>query len=111
MAQDYMNRFVGTPEKLVHFAEEGHLPKRVLLNLVTSDKRPAYLEACTAIERAYTKACTATNDPCLASGCAVEDGICLQPLLRAGVEYQQSCAAEWIKLFADSRNRIETWRN
>jgi hypothetical protein len=109
----YLDRYLGTPEKLVQFAAEGHLPKLVLMNLVVPEKRQAYVDACAAIEQAYTDACAANNEPCLEGGCALdaaEGEICLQPLLHAGLDYQKSCAAEWIKLFADAHNRIDTWR-
>ena len=107
----YVDRYVGTPDRLMEFAEAGHLPKGVLVNLLDMDSRQAYLEACAVIEKTYTEDCTATNDPCLESGCAVEGEICLQPLLRAGIEYHRACAAEWIKLFADPRRRIDAWKN
>ena len=110
-ARIYIDQHVGTPERLMTFAAEGHLPKQVLLNLVTPAKRQAYLDACAVIEKQYTDDCAAKNDPCLESGCAVEGEVCLQPLLRAGIEYHKACAAEWIKVFANPRNRIEVWRN
>lgn len=113
-AHAYVDGYVGTPEKLVRFAVEGHLPKGVLMNLVTTDKRKAFLDACAVIEKRYTDDCAAKNDPCLESGCSiagVEGETCLQPLLRAGVEYPKACAAEWIKVFGDARNRIDAWKN
>lgn len=112
-AQDYINRRLGSPERLMAFAEEGHLPKQVLVNLLSIDNRRPYLESCARIERNYTEACAAQNDPCLESGCSVEneDETCLQPLLNAGVEYQQACAAEWIRLFRTPANRIDAWKN
>ncbi|MBI3265364.1 MAG: hypothetical protein HYZ58_19720 [Acidobacteria bacterium] len=106
-----LDRYVGTPERLMKFAEAGHLPKRVLASLLAPERRQAYLEACTAIEKAYTEACTAKNDPCLESGCASEGEICLQPLLREEVDYHRACAAEWIKLFANRGGRIDAWKN
>ena len=110
--EDVSNR-VGSPERLMAFAEQGQLPKLMLVDLLSLDQRQPYLEACAQIERRYTEACTAKNDPCLESGCSVEgeDEICLQPLLNAGIEYQQACAAEWIKLFRVPRNRIDAWKN
>jgi hypothetical protein len=81
------------------------------MTLVTPDKRKAYLDACGVIEKAYTDECAAKNNPCLESGCAVEGEICLQPLLSVGIDYRKACAAEWIKLFASPRNRIDVWRN
>lgn len=111
--QEDVSQRVGSPDRLMTLAEQGHLPKLMLVNLLSLDQRQPYLEACAQIERRYTEACTAKNDPCLESGCSVEgkDEICLQPLLNAGVEYQQACAAEWIKLFRASMNRIDAWKN
>jgi hypothetical protein len=111
VARAYIDGSVGTPEKLMQFAAEGHLPKNALMDLIVPDKRKAYADACAVIERTYTEACAATNEPCLEAGCAIDDEICLQPLLRAGVEYRKQCGAEWIKLFADARNRIDVWRS
>jgi hypothetical protein len=102
---------VRTSEELMTCAEQGRLPKSLLVSLLDVKHRQAYLDACAAIEKKYTEDCTATNDPCLESGCAVEDGICLQPLLRAGIEYHKACATEWIKWFADPRNRIDAWKH
>jgi len=107
---DYIDRCVGTPEKLMTFAEEGRLPKRVLMNLLVIDRRAAYLEVCAAIEARYTHDCAATNDPCLESGCALDGEVCLQPLVRAEIDYRKACAAEWITVFANPRNRVEAWR-
>lgn len=112
-AQDYVNQRLGSPERLMRFAEEGHLTKHVLANFLSAENRSPYLETCARIERTYTEACTAKNDPCLESGCSVEgeDEICLQPLLNAGLEYHQACAAEWIKLFRTATNRIDAWKS
>jgi hypothetical protein len=107
----YLDQYVGTPDRLIDFAKAGHLPKGALVNLLDTDNRQAYLDACAVIEKKYTEDCTATSDSCLESGCAVEGEICLQPLLRAGIEYHRACAAEWIKLFADPRNRVDAWKN
>ena len=102
---------VETPADLMAFAEEGRLPKQVLASLLTRESRQQYLDACAAIERRYTEACTANNDPCLEGGCAAEGEICLQPLLRAEVDYQKACTAEWMKLFENPANRIDAWKN
>jgi hypothetical protein len=111
--QEYLNQRLGSPERLMAFAEEGYLPKHVLVDLLSIENRRPYLETCAGIERKYTQACTAKNDPCLESGCSVEgeEEICLQPLLNAGVEYHQACAAEWMKLFRTPTNRIDAWKN
>ena len=90
---------VGTLEELMKNAEQGRLPKSVLVNLLDIQHRQAYLDACARIEKKYTE------------DCAVEGEVCLQPLLRAGIEYHRACAAEWIKLFADPRNRIDAWKH
>lgn len=108
-ARSYVERRLGTPERLIAFAEEGHLSKQTLANLLTQTSRPAYIAACAAIEKRYTEACTAKNDPCLEEGCAVEGECCLQPLLNAGVEYYKACAAEWVGMFREPKNRIAAW--
>jgi hypothetical protein len=111
-AQSYFNQHLGTPERLMAFAEQGHLPKRALANLLSAEYRLPYLEACARIERRYTEACTASHDPCLESGCSVEgeDETCLQPLLNAGVEYYRDCASEWIKAFRTPAHRVDAWK-
>jgi len=106
----YFARHLGSPEQLMARAQEGGLPKDVLATLLPMTDRRAYLDACAAVERQYTAACGA-NDPCLESGCSMDqDEGCLQPLLRGGVEYQRACAAEWVKWFASPRHRIDAWQ-
>ena len=111
--QEDVGRHVGSPDRLMKFAKEGGLSKHALVNLLSIEQRQPYLEDCAQIERRYTEACIARNDPCLESGCSVEgeDEVCLQPLLNAGSEYHEACAAEWIKRFRVPANRIEAWRN
>jgi hypothetical protein len=108
--QANVDRSMGSAEQLMRVAQRGVLPKYALMSLLDLEYRQAFLDACAVIERKYTEDCTA-NDPCLESGCALEGEICLQPLMRAGVEYQKACAAEWIKLFVEPRKRIETWKH
>ena len=110
-ARAYAVAQVGTPERLMAFAGAGHLPKQALVNLLRVDQRDGYLKACAGLERRYTEACRAENDPCLASGCAAEGEICLQPLLGADVDYARDCAAEWVRLFRNPSNRIDVWKN
>jgi hypothetical protein len=93
-----MNHTIGISEDVLRDAAEGRLPKHVLVALLDSERRRAFLTACAAIEKRYTDDCTATNDPCLESGCAVEGEICLQPLLRSEAEYQRACGAEWLEI-------------
>jgi hypothetical protein len=111
--QEYVDNQVGSAERLMTFAGEGYLSKRVLAELLSIEQRQRYLDACAHIERRYTEACTARNDPCLESGCSVEgeDEICLQPILNAGPEYQHACGAEWLKRFRMPVNRIDAWKN
>jgi hypothetical protein len=103
--------FVGTPDRLITFAGEGHLPKRTLAQLLVFGRRRSYLEACAALEHQYTDGCAPANGPCLESGCAAEGEVCLQPLVRAGVEYQKACATEWARWFAIPGNRIDAWKS
>jgi len=112
-ARAYLDRQVGTPERLMTFAANGQLSKGALASLLTIESRPRFLQNCARIERAYTDACRARRQPCLASGCSVEgeDETCLQPLLEAGVEYRKQCAAEWITAFRAPANRVVIWRN
>jgi hypothetical protein len=105
-----MQTIIDTPETLIHYAIEGHLSKPALTSLLTPPSRPAFLAACTEIEKGYTAACAATGNPCLASGCSCEGEVCLEPLLRAGSEYQKHCGAEWAKLFVDGRHRDAGWK-
>lgn len=113
-AHEYLDERVGTPEKLMQFAEEGHLSKDVLVHLLDPESRPAFLDACLVLEKRYTEECAARNDPCLESGCSIDQStgeICLQPLMRAGREYQKACAAEWVKIFRNPGNRIAPWKS
>jgi hypothetical protein len=113
-AQEYLNQRFGTPDRLMEFAEDGRLSKGVLVNLLDVESRRSYLGACAAIEKKYTEECAAKNDPCLESGCSIDQAageICLEPLLNAGIDYHKACGAEWIKLFRKPRNRIDAWKH
>ena len=96
-------------QDLITLARQGRLSKQVLVKFLAFDKRKAYLDTCAAIEKHYTEACTAKNDPCLAGGCAAEGEICLQPLEEAGIEYYKACGEAFADLFADPLNRAEAW--
>jgi len=85
-------------DEMILLAVEGRLSKLALADLLTADKRQAFLDRCAAIEKHYTDECAANNDPCLESGCALEGEVCLQPLLRAECEYKKACGAVWIEL-------------
>lgn len=100
---------VDLADRLMVSALDGQLSKHQLASYLTADAREGFLNACAAIERQYTEACTTKRDPCLESGCAVEDaeGICLQPILRAGDQFHKDCAAEWVKWFRDPANRAD----
>jgi hypothetical protein len=112
-AQAFLNQRVGTAERLMQFAGEGHLSKDVLVRLLDVESRRSYLAACAAIERQYTEEC-GCKDPCLGAGCSIDRAAgetCLQPLLRAGADYQKACAAEWIGSFRSPQNRIDVWKH
>jgi hypothetical protein len=110
-AQAYCDQQVGSPEQLMVFAAEGRLPKGILARLLGTDDARAYLDACSVIEKQYTADCGATGDPCLESGCALEGEACLEPVLRAGPDYQRACAAAWTFVFTDPRHRTQAWMN
>ena len=97
-------------DRLMKSAEAGQLDKHELAELLASHSRPAFLEACEAIEKRIRADCAATGDPCLSDGCAIEsDETCLQAVLKTGPDYQKACGAVWIELFRDPRNRNESW--
>lgn len=98
-----------TPEGVITFALGGRLSKHALASLLTAAARKPFSEACAKIELNYTKDC-ALNDTCLEAGCSADGERCLQPLLRAGTDYEKACATEWTKLFADDANRDSSWR-
>lgn len=102
---------IGTPEQLIVLARQGRLHKQVLVQFLAADKRRAYLDGCAAIEKHFTDECAAAGDPCLEGGCALEGEICLQPILRVGIDYFKACGEAWVNVFADARNRTEAWRN
>lgn len=105
-----LNPQVVTPDRLMKLAGDGRLSKHAMLTLLSPDQRPQYLAACADIEKGYTEACTAKHDPCLASGCALEGEVCLNPVLAAGTEYQKACGEAWIALFRDPDHRADPWR-
>jgi hypothetical protein len=98
-----------TPDDLIRFALGGRLSKHALASLLTAAARKPFAEACARIELNYTKDC-AVNDTCLEAGCSAEGERCLQPLLRAGTEYEKACGTEWATLFADDANRDQSWK-
>jgi len=104
-----MSATIDFADRLMLSAPEGRLSKHQLASYLAPEPREAFLSACEIIERRYTDACTQRRDPCLASGCSVEDaeGICLQPILRAGDEFHKACGIEWIRWFRDPKNRAE----
>ena len=108
-AHAYWDQQVGSPEKLMTFAGEGRLTKQILASLLGGDDVRTYLDACTVIEKQYTADCALSDDRCLDSGCAVEGEICLEPLLKAGREYQRACGAAWRIVFEDPRHRTQAW--
>lgn len=102
---------VVTPDDVITYAIEGRLSKHALAGLLTPEARRRFADACGAIEGRCTNECRDMNDPCLESGCSADGERCLQPLLRAGVDYYKACGAEWATLFADIANRDASWKS
>jgi hypothetical protein len=94
-----------TADQLMALAAEGRLTKQELTDLLAIDRRHAFLDACAEIEKGYTEECGAKNDTCLEAGCSAKGEICLQPLLHAGSSYHKACAAAWMPIFKDPKNR------
>jgi hypothetical protein len=103
----FLNERLRSPERLEKLARDGYLSKEAMARLLVPGARKSFLELCAAIELRYTEACTASGDPCLESGCSLEGERCLEPLRRAGVDYNQACAVPWLALFADPHNRVD----
>lgn len=99
-----------TPDDVIAYALEGRLSKHALAGLLTPGARRRFAAACSVVEQRYTNECRDMNDPCLESGCSADGERCLQPLVRAGVDYHKACGEEWAKLFADSANRDGSWK-
>jgi hypothetical protein len=106
-----LDRSFETPEELIAFAREGAVPKAILAEQLSPESRRPFLAACARIEKKYTEACTAKNDPCLESGCSLEGEICLDPLNRAGAEYLRACANEWLAYFQQPDKRADEWKH
>ena len=102
--------YLGSPDRLMKVAAEGHLSNFVLASLLESDSRQQFLNACAALERRFTAECPSHGETCLADGCAMDGEVCLQALLKAGSAFQQACAAEWVRLFTVEGNRVAAWK-
>jgi hypothetical protein len=93
-----------TPDQVMAMAIEGRLTKAELANLLAIEQRRPFLAACALVEKQYTEDC-GHNEPCLESGCSAQGEACLQPLLHAGSAYHKACAAVWLPIFREPRNR------
>lgn len=93
-----------SPAQLMHFAEQGVLAKAEMAQLLPTEPRGAFLEACALIEKEITRACAADGDACLESGCALEGESCLNALLKAGPEYNKACGRLWLPLYRSSKH-------
>jgi len=98
------------PQQVIAYALQGRLRKATLASLLTARARHTFHDACSTIEMRYTEACRASGNPCLEAGCSAEGERCLEPILRAGAEYDSACGAAWAPLFADAANRDSGWR-
>lgn len=103
--------YLGSPDRLMAFAGQGHLSKFTLASLLESDSRRHFLEACAAIEKRFTDECTAKGEYCLTDGCSMDGEVCLEALLKAGSAFQKACAEEWLRLFKIVDNRIDAWKH
>jgi len=99
------NVMTATPDRVMARARAGGMTKVELAALLTPNARKTFLNFCTSIERRYTSACTATKDPCLDGGCALEGEVCLQPLERAKADYDRACGQAFVELYLDPLNR------
>ena len=99
------NVLTATADRVIELARAGQVPKIELAALLNPNARKTFLNFCTSIERRYTESCTATGDPCLEGGCALEGEVCLQPLERAHPEYDRACGNAFVELFLDPANR------
>jgi len=111
IARNHFDNLVGTPEKLMSFAQLGRLSKLELADLLSPEKKQAYLHVCAGVERALTETCTAKGEPCLENGCAVEGEICLNALLESGEIYTVAYVSAWTYLFINPENRVSVWKN
>jgi hypothetical protein len=94
-----------SPDRVIELAGAGRIAKGELAELRNAHARAAFVNACAAIERSYTEACTAQHDPCLEGGCALEGEICLAPLERSHPEYERACGAAFVELYLNPSNR------
>jgi hypothetical protein len=106
-----VNTYLGSPDRLMTFAEQGHLSKFMLASLLEPDSRHQFLESVAALEKRFTDECGAKSDPCLEDGCAMDGEVCLEAVLKAGSPFQLACAAEWIRMFKVEDNRIKAWKS
>ncbi len=97
-----------TAERLMAQAAEGRLTKDEMAAFLAIERRRPFLDACADVERQFTEDCTLPNGPCLESGCAAKGEVCLQPLLHAGSAYYKACAAAWLPIFREPKNRADT---
>lgn len=111
IVDQHFESLVGTPEKLMEFAKEKKLPKRILAKLLEFNARRFYSQACGALEKSLTEACKKNNDPCLEGGCAMSEGeSCLNACLAADQFYHETCVDIWIEMFKNPDNRIDVWK-
>jgi len=99
-----MGTHTHTPDELMNLAGEGRFTKDELAGFLAIESRRPFLDACGHIERTFTENC-AQHEPCMEAGCSAAGEICLQPLLHAGSAYYKACAAAWLPVFREPKNR------
>jgi len=95
-----------SPSQLIQFAERGMLDKMEMADLLPDESRARFLAACSDVEHAFTQACAAHGDFCLASGCAMDEEVCLNALLNANPSYNKACGEVWLPLFKSSQHAV-----
>ena len=80
--------------------------KLELAERLDPDTRKVFLARCAEIEKELTTACGHSGDTCLEGGCSLEgdEDPCLQPVLRAGAEYDEACERIYADLLAHRVN-------
>jgi hypothetical protein len=77
-------------------------------------QRPRQIADVAALVRAGKAELQVTPPDCVESKCSVvgvDSEACLQPLLRASVEYHEACAAEWIKICRNQSATVDILKN
>ena len=80
--------------------------KQELADRLDPAARKIFLARCAVIEKELTNTCGHSGDTCLEGGCSLEgeDEPCLQPVERAGAEYEQACERVFAEIVGQRAN-------